>query len=161
MSNFYKIECEDTLKKIDDFFSKRDAFYSNVKKICDHFGFNHHNSTDSILFGIQFNNMCCNPNDKDIDKSLWKTSKIKNSHMVALLPRATAKEHKALYESMKPNPMDYSEISKLILKLENPLWTKSYGYRYKKGEYFMFETSLDVSSLAVEIVGSEYNRSND
>ena len=94
MSNFYKVIDTEALNVIDDFFNKRDEFYATVKKICDHYGFNHHSSTDSIVFGIRFNNMCADPRSEVINKELWKTAKIKNSHMVSLLPRATAKEHK-------------------------------------------------------------------
>lgn len=161
MSNFYKIECKDSLKIIDCFFEKRDKFYENVKIMCDHYGFTHHSSTDSIIFGIRFNNMCADPKVESIDKNLWKTSKIKNSHMVALLPRSTAKEHKAEYDKTKPKPIDYSELSKLILSEGLQPWSKSYGYRYRKGEYFMFETSLTVSTLAVEILGSEYKKDSE
>lgn len=160
MSNFYKIIDTNALKEISDFFDKRDKFYADVKKMCGHYGFTHHSSTDSIIFGIRFNNMCADPRIEIIDKDLWKTSKIKNSHMVSILPRATAREHKASHDAMKPKPMDYSELTKILIKDELP-WNRSYGYRYKKGEYFMFETSLKVSDLAVEILGSEYSGGKD
>ena len=161
MSNFYKIVDAEALKIIDDFFIKHDDFYVAVKKVCDSYGFSHHSSTDSIIFGIRFNNMCADPRTETIDKNLWKTAKIKNSHMVSLLPRATAKEHKAEYDRIKPKPIDYLELSGLILNDGLQPWSKSYGYRYKKDKYFMFETSLKVSNLAIEILGSEYKKISD
>ena len=153
---FYKIEDAAALLAIDSFFAKRSEFYADVKKMCRHYGFDHHSSTDSIVFGIRFHNICFDPRDTEIDKTLWKTSKIKNSHMLRLLPRASAKKHKAEYDAMKPKPMCYSELTKLILAEGVEPWTKSYGFRHKEGEYFMFETSLAVSDIAVEILGSEY-----
>lgn len=161
MSNFYKITDANALKAISDFFDKRDKFYADVKKMCDHYGFTHHSSTDSIVFGIRFNNMCADPRTEKIDKDLWKTAKIKNSHMVSILPRATAKDHKAIHDAMKPKPMDYSDLNKLILRSDVAPWSKTYGYRYKKDEYFMFTTSLEVSDLSVEILGSEYGGGKD
>lgn len=161
MSYFYKIECKETLKLIDDFFNKRDALYESVVEMCKYFGFNHHQTTDHIVFGINFLNMTADPRNENIDKELWKTAKIKNSHFVSVLPRATAKEHKAKYDSMKPKSMTYDALNELILAKGVDVFFKTYGYRYKKGEYFMFETSLDVSDKAIEILGSEYNKNND
>ena len=158
MGNFYKIECKETLKLIDDFFDKRDELYERVVKLCKHFGFEHHQTTDHIVFGISFLNMTADPRKDTIDKDLWKTSKIKNSHFVAVRPRTTAKENKAKYDSMLPKPMTYDVLNELILAKGVDVFFKTYGYRYKKGEYFMFETSLPVSSIAIEIVGSEYSK---
>ncbi|WFD61226.1 hypothetical protein [Acinetobacter phage XC1] len=155
---FYKIECKETLAKIDDFMEKRNELYNQVKLICEKYGFELHQTHDSIQFGIKFYNMVANPNS-EIDKKLWKTRKQKNGYL-CLLPRATAKEHKKEYEALIPKQVDYTELTKLLIKDELP-WNKSYGYRYKKGGYFMFETSLPVADTAIEILGSEYNRKED
>lgn len=153
--SYYKIVDKDALAKIDEFFSKRDEFYEKVKALCDHFGFERHLTHESIQNGIKFWNMTAHPKDDVVDKSLWKTSKHRSGYL-NVLPRATAKEHKAEYESMLPKRMSYDELSKLILNTNVSPWSKSYGYKYKKGEYFMFETSLDVAPVAIEILGSEY-----
>lgn len=154
---FYKVECKEALSLIDAFMEKRNALYDQVKLICKKYGFEMHQTHDSIQFGINFYNMVANPND-EIDKTLWKTRKQKNGYL-CLLPRATAKDHKKEYDSLIPKQVDYTELSKLLISGDLP-WNKSYGYRYKKGEYFMFETSLPVSDIAIEILGSEYNKSN-
>ncbi len=159
MSNFYKIECKDTLNLIDDFFDKRNKFYERVVEMCEYFGFERHQTTDHIVFGINFSNMIADPKKDMIDESLWKTSRVKNSNFLAVRPRATAKEHKAKYDSMLPKPMTYSVLNELILANGVDVFFKTYGYRYKSGEYFMFETSLPVSGVAIEILGSEYNKS--
>ena len=152
---FYKVNCKETLSLIDAFMEKRNALYDQVKLICEKYGFEMHQTHDSIQFGIQFYNMVASSDD-EIDKSLWKTRKQKNGYL-CLLPRATAKEHKREYDAIIPKRVDYSELTRLLIKDELP-WNKSYGYRYKKGEYFMFETSLPVTDIAIEILGSEYNK---
>lgn len=156
MSNFYKIEGKDTLKLIDDFFDKRDAIYSDVVNLCKHFGFDNHITSDHIVFGVSFSCMVADPEKDTIDTNLWKTSKIKNSRLLRIKPKSTAKNHKSKYESMLPKTMQYSELNELILAKGVDVFSKTYGYKYKKGDYFMFETSLNVSDVAVEILGSEY-----
>lgn len=145
------------LRKLMIFFAKRDVVYGAISKICDAFGFERHMTHDSIQNGIIFRGLCADPNKDVVDKALWKTSKHRSGYL-NVLPRATAKEHKALYESMIPERMHYTDLNKLILVVDIAPWSKSYGYRYKKGEYFMFETSLAVSPLAIEIFGSEYRK---
>ena len=54
--------------------------------------------------------------------------------------------------------MQYGELNELILAKGVDIFSKTYGYKYKKGDYFMFETSLNVSDAAVEILGSEYRK---
>ena len=152
--SYYKIEDAEALAKIDAFMAKRNALYDQIKVICEKYGFELHQTHDSIQFGIQFYNMVANP-DAEIDKTLWKTRKQKNGYL-CLSPRATAKQHKAEYDALVPKSVDYSELTKLLIKDDLP-WNKSYGYTYKKGEYFKFETSLAVSPLAIEILGSEYH----
>lgn len=156
-SSYYKITDTETLTKIDAFMEKRDEFYKKVKALCDHFGFERHLTHESIQNGIRFINMSVHPKDDVIDKNLWKTSKHRSGYL-NVLPRATAKEHKAEYEAMLPKSMSYDELSKLILNIDVMPWSKAYGYKYKKGEFFMFETSLKVASVATEILGSEYHK---
>lgn len=160
MSNFYKIECKDTLSKIDEFMAKRDALYEQVRLICEKYGFDHHITHESIQNGVIFHNMTANPDKDIIDKKIWKTSKHRSGYL-NVLPRATAKKHKAEYEALKPKRLYYTELNKIILGCDVSPWSKSYGYRWKKGEYFMFETSLPVSEIAIEILGSEYNKKCD
>lgn len=154
---FYKIECKETLAIIDNFMEKRTSLYNQVKVICEKYGFKLHQTHDSIQYGVRFYNMVAEPSES-IDKLLWKTRKQKNGYL-CVLPRATAKDHKKEYDSLIPEELDYSELTKILIDGELP-YNKSYGYRYKKGEYFMFETSLPVSSKAIEILGSEYNKNN-
>lgn len=157
---FYKIECKETLTMIDAFMGKRDAIYEQIKALCDKYGFDHHITHESIQNGILFHNMTADPKKDFVDNKLWKTSKHKSGYL-NVLPRATAKQHKAEYEAMKPKRLYYSELSKLILANDVSPWSKAYGYKWKKGEYFMFETSLPVADIAIEILGSEYNRKED
>lgn len=153
---FYKIEDAETLAKIDAFMDKRDAFYEQVTKLCKHYGFEMHQTHDSIQNGLRFHNMSTDPK-AEIDKTKWKTSKHKSGYL-AILPRATAKEHKTEYDAMKPKPMTYDELNKIILAEDVLPWGSAYGLSWKKGEYFKFETSLKVSPVAIEILGSEYRK---
>lgn len=161
MSNFYKIECKEALKDIEYFFDKRDAILAKVVDLCNHFGFKNHRTDDHVVFGIRFINMVADPKKDVIDKNLWKTTKIKGSHLVNVLPRASAKEHKKKYISMLPESMGYEALNEIILTKGADVFFQTYGYRYKKGGYFMFETSLCPSDLAIEILGSEYRGTNN
>ena len=154
--SYYKIEDAETLAKIDAFMDKRDSFYEQVKKLCNHYGFEMHQTHDSIQKGIRFLNMSANPK-AEIDKTKWKTSKHKSGYL-AVLPRASAKEHKAEYDAMKPKSMTYDELNKIILAEDVLPWCSAYGLSWKKGEYFKFETSLKVAPVAIEILGSEYRK---
>lgn len=160
MGLFYKVECKDALEKIDAFFERRDALYEQIKLICEKYGFDHHITHESIQNGILFHNMTADPDKDVIDKKLWKTSKHRSGYL-NILPRATAKEHKAEYEALKPKRLYYTDLNKVILGGDVVPWSKSYGYKWKKGEYFMFETSLPVSDVAIEILGSEYNKQDE
>ena len=155
---FYKIEDTETLAKIDAFMDKRDAFYEQVTKLCKHYGFEMHQTHDSIQNGLRFFNMSADPK-AEIDKTKWKTSKHKSGYL-AILPRATAKEHKAEYDAMKPKSMTYDELNKIILAEEVLPWGSGYGLSWKKGEYFKLETSLKVAPVAIEILGSEYRKAD-
>jgi hypothetical protein len=157
-NSYYKIEDAETLEKIDAFMDKRDAFYQQVTNLCAHYGFEMHQTHDSIQYGIRFFNMSAHPKD-EIDKTKWKTSKHKSGYL-AVLPRASAKEHKAEYDSMKPKPMTYDELNKIILSEDVLPWGSGYGLSWKKGEYFKFETSLKVAPVAIEILGSEYRKAD-
>ena len=157
---FYKIEDAETLAKIDAFMEKRDSLYREVVSICEKFGFENHQTTDHIVFGIKFLNMVADTKKDVIDSNLWKTAKIKNSHLVRVLPLSTAKEHKAEYESMRPKPLSYDELNELILAKDVDVFFQTYGYRYKKGKYFKFETSLKVAPVAIEILSSEYRKAD-
>jgi len=154
--SFYKIVDPEALAKIDAFFDKRDAVYKQIAAMCEKYGFEHHITHDSIQNGIRFWNMSADPEKEVIDKKLWKTSKHSKSGFLNILPRATAKAHKAEYEAMIPERLFYTELNKIILGKDITPWSKSYGFSWKKGEYFKFKTSLEVSPLAVEILGSEY-----
>lgn len=153
--SYYKIEDAEALAKIDAFMAKRDAIYEQITKMCEHYGFTHHVTHESVQNGILFHNMTAEP-DAVIDKKLWKTSKHKSGYL-NLQPRATAKQHKAEYDAMKPKRLFYNELNKIILAEDVLPWSKGYGFSWEKGEYFKFETSLDVSPLAIEILGSEYH----
>lgn len=157
-NSYYKIEDAEALAKIDAFMDKRDAFYEQVIKLCEHYGFEMHQTHDSIQNGIRFNNMSADPK-AEIDKIKWKTSKHKSGYL-AVLPRAAAKEHKAEYDAMKPKPMTYDELNKIILSEDVLPWGSSYGLSWKKGEYFKFETYLKVAPVAIEILGSEYRKAD-
>lgn len=154
---FYKIEDAETLAKIDEFLAKRDQFFKAVKKMCDLYGFDHYSASDSIQTGIRFFGILANPKTENIDLKLWKTSKHKTGYL-RLEPRATAKSHKTEYLSMVPKKLEYTELNELILAEEVMPWGIGYGYTYKKGQYFMFETSLHVLDVAIEIIGSEYSK---
>lgn len=156
---FYKIEDPETLAKIDAFMDRRDALYMQVTKICEHYGFEMHITSDSIQNGIRFLGMSVDPNT-EIDKSKWKTFKHKSGSLM-LSPRASNKAHKAEYEAMKPKYMNYDELNKIILAEPYFPWSSSYGLSWKKGEYFKFETSLKVCPEAIEILGSEYRDSHE
>lgn len=153
---YYKIVDPETLAKIDAFFEKRDEIYKQISAMCEKYGFEHHITHDSIQNGIWFWNMSADPNKEQIDKTLWKTSKHSRSGFYNVLPRATAKAHKAEYEAMKPKRTYYTELNEIILKDGVTPWSRAYGYKWKKGEYFKFDTSLEVSPVAIEILGSEY-----
>lgn len=155
-TSFYKIKDVETLAKIDAFMGKREAFYESIKKLCDHYGFEMHQTHDSIQNGIRFHNMSAD-HKAEIDKTKWKTSKHKSGYL-GILPRAAAKEHKAEYDAMKPKSMTYDELNKLILAEDILPWGSGYGLSWKKGEYFKFETSLKVAPVAIEILGSEYRK---
>lgn len=154
--SYYKIVDPEALAKIDAFFDKRDAVYKQISAMCEKYGFEHHVTHDSIRNGIIFWNMSADPEKEVVDKKLWKISRHSKSGFLNVLPRATAKAHKAEYDAMIPNRLDYKELNEIILGEGVVPWLKSYGYSWKKGEYFKFTTSLDVSPLAVEILGSEY-----
>lgn len=155
---FYKIEDAETLAKIDAFMGKRDAFYGLITKLCKHYGFEMHQTHDSIQNGIRFHNMSVSSN-AEIDRTKWKTSKHKSGYL-GILPRAAAKEHKAEYDSMKPKSMTYDELNKLILAEDVLPWSSGYGLSWKKGEYFKFETSLKVAPVCIEILGSDYRKAD-
>lgn len=157
-NSYYKIEDAETLRKIDAFMDKRDAFYEQVKKLCEHYGFEMHQTHDSIQNGIRFFNMSADPK-AEIDKTKWKTSKHKSGYL-SVLPRATAKEHKAQYDAMKPKSITYDELNEIILDEGVLPWGSAYGLSWKKGEYFKFETSLKVVPVAIEILGSEYRKAD-
>lgn len=154
--SYYKVECPEALAKISAFFEKRDEIYKQIGAICEKYGFEHHITHDSIQNGIMFLNMSADPKKETVDKKLWKTSKHNRSGFLNVLPRAAAKKHKAEYDSMLPKRLDYKELNEIILKGCVAPWSKAYGYKWKKGESFMFETTLAVSSVAIEIFGSEY-----
>ena len=154
--SYYKVECPDALEKISAFFEKRENVYEKVRALCERYGFEHHVTHDSIQHGVWFWNMSADPNMEQIDKTIWKTSTHSKSGFLNILPRATAKKHKAEYDSMLPKRLDYKELNEIILKDGVVPWSKAYGYKWRKGELFMFETSLPVSSVAIEILGSEY-----
>lgn len=160
MNITYKIECKQTLELIDAFFEKRSQFYDQVKKLCDTYNFSYYRSEDSIFFGIEFYNMVIDAEfAAEIDKTLWKTQKNTKAGYLNVLPRATAKKHMEEYKAMLPKKMDYQELNRIILADGvRTDFNRTYGYRYKAGEYFMFETSLPVSIKAVEILVSEYNK---
>ena len=157
-NSYYKIEDAETLGKIDAFMDKRNAFYEQVKKLCEHYGFEMHQTHDSIQNGIRFFNMSADPK-AEIDKTKWKTSKHKSGYL-SVLPRATAKEHKAQYDAMKPKSITYDELNEIILDEGVLPWGSAYGLSWKKGEYFKFETSLKVVPVAIEILGSEYRKAD-
>lgn len=160
-SLYYKIDDPETLTKIHAFFAKRDEFYSRVKELCEKYGFKYHRTTDSIIFGIKFHSLGFDPKDQVINESLWKVSKNKNSHILNVQPRATAKAHKEEYLKLIPEKLEYKELNKIILADGVDIGLRSYGYRYRKDGIFMFETSLKVASTAIEILGSEYRKEID
>lgn len=159
--SYYKVECPEALAKINAFFEKRDEIYKQIGAICEKYGFEHHITHDSIQNGIMFLNMSADPEKETVDKKLWKTSKHNRSGFLNVLPRATAKAHKSEYEAMRPQRMHYTDLNKIILGADVSPWSKAYGYKWRKGEPFMFETSLPVSSVAIEILGSEYCKNID
>lgn len=154
-NSYYKITDAEALAKIDAFMEKRDQFFEAIRKMCDHYGFDNYSVSESIQNGIRFFGMFAHPKNDTVDITKWKTSKHRSGYL-NLEPLATAKEHKAEYLAMKPKSMDYTELNKLILKEGVMPWGSAYGYSYKRGEHFMFDTSLNVSPIAVEILGSEY-----
>ena len=155
---FYKIECKETLSKIDAFFEKHSAIYNQIKLMGEKYGFDSHITSDSPRFGeVRFHNFAIEVGT-DFDKTLWKTSKCRKGGYLNIMPRASAKKHKAEYDSLRPKALKYDELEKLIIAEGQDTFFSSYGYRHKKGEYFMFETSLKVNEKAIEIVGSEYNK---
>ena len=77
MSNFYKIECKDTLKLIDDFFDKRDVIYRDVVNLCKHFGFDNHITSDHIVFGVSFSCMVADPEKTPLTPIYGKHQRLK------------------------------------------------------------------------------------
>lgn len=156
---YYKIEDPETLKAIDVFFDKRAQFFEAISKMCEHYGYENYTVHETIQNGIKFYNLLADPKTDTVDTTKWKTSKHRNGYL-NIMPRATAKEHKAEYMAMVPKSMSYLELSKLILKDDVSPWSSGFGYAYKKGGHFIFETSIEVSPVAIEILASEYKKIN-
>lgn len=156
INSYYKIEDAETLKQIEEFMDKHDQFFAAITAMCNRFGFENYSVSETIQNGIRFFGLLAHPDNDKIDTTLWKTSK-HGSGYISLSPRATAKQHKAEYLAMCPKRFEYTELNKLILAEDVMPWSTAYGYTYKKGSHFMFETSLPVASVAIEILGSEYH----
>lgn len=155
---YYRIDDAETLAKIDAFFEKRDQFHDQVKALCETYGVESYSRSDSVFGGLQFHHLIAE-RDQEIDETKFRTSKNKDRRYKNLKPKRTNKEFCAEYDALVPKPVSYDELTALILG-GNPSWRdifpRSYGYRYRKGHPFYFETTLTPCAHAVEVVGSEY-----
>ena len=156
---FYRIDDAETIKAIDAFFDRRDQFHKQVNALCEMCGVKHYSSSDSIMWGLDFHNLVADQ-DQEIDENKFRVTKNKNSRSFKnIKPKRSNKEFCAEFDAVAPKSVPYDDLTGLILdgvKSFRDLIPRSYGYRYRKGQPFYFETTLTPCSHAVEVVGSEY-----
>lgn len=157
---YYRIDDAETLKQIDAFFDKRSAFFDQLGVLCEKYGVKHYSSTDSVVWGLEFHCLVADK-DQEIDQSKFRVTKNKQNSWSYknITPKRSNKEFCAEYDGLKPKKVPYDDLTALILEgVESfrDLFPRSYGYRYRKGQPFYFETTLAPCAHAVEVVGSEY-----
>lgn len=158
-SCYYRIDNPELLAKIDAFFELRDKFHAQVKVLCQTYGVENYSGHDSIFHGLEFNYLIA-PADQVIDDTKFRTSKNKDRRYKNLKAKRTNKEFCAEYDALVPKSVSYDELTTLILVGVNhwrDMFPTSYGYRYRKGQPFYFQTTLTPCSQAVEVVASEYH----
>lgn len=155
---YYRIDDAETLKQIDAFFDRCNQFHDQVRALCETYGVATYSRSDSVFGGLQFHHLIAE-RDQEIDETKFRTSQNKDRRYKNLKPKRSNKAFCAEFDALVPKSISYDELSALILDgatTWRDLFPRSYGYRYRKGQPFYFETTLTPCAHAVEVVGSEY-----